>query len=91
MPVTYTNRKGRTYYLCQGKTKTGKPRYYFAREPRDGSPGRIPDGYRISESVNGIVSLVKDGPPLILPEEIACGRELIAGYRVHTHQDPRHP
>jgi hypothetical protein len=33
--VTYTNRKGRTYYLCQGTTKTGKPRYYFAREPKD--------------------------------------------------------
>jgi len=34
MPVTYTNRKGHTYYLCQGVTKTGKSRYYFAREPR---------------------------------------------------------
>jgi hypothetical protein len=26
MPVTYTNRKGHTYYLCQGLTKTGKLR-----------------------------------------------------------------
>jgi hypothetical protein len=72
MPVTYTNRKGHTYYLCVGMTKTGKLRYYFSRQPKDGSPEKIPEGYRISESVNGVVSLVKDQPPLILPQEIAC-------------------
>jgi len=31
----------------------------------------IPQGWHISESINGIVSLVKDYPPQILPEEIA--------------------
>ncbi len=56
MPITYTNRKGFTYYLCRGVTKTGKPRYYFAREPKDEPVEQIPDGYTISESVNGIVS-----------------------------------
>ncbi len=71
MPVAYTNRKGHTYYLCQGTTKTGKLRYYFAREPINGSPDQIPEGYRINESVNGVVSLVKDRPPLILPQEVA--------------------
>jgi len=71
MPVSYTNRKGYTYYLCQGMSKTGKLRYYFAREPKDGSPDQIPEGYRISESVNGVVSLVKDQPHLILPQEVA--------------------
>jgi hypothetical protein len=71
MPVTYTNRKGHTYYLCQGTTKTGKRRYYFGREPKDESLDKIPDGYRISESVNGIVSLVKEQSQLILSDEIA--------------------
>jgi len=71
MPVAYTNRKGHTYYLCQGMTKTGKLRYYFTREPRDEVPDQIPEGYRISESVNGVVSLVKDRPQLILPQEVA--------------------
>jgi len=71
MPVTYTNRKGHFYYLCQGMTKTGKLRYYFAREPKDRSPAQIQEGYRISESVNGFVSLVKDRPQLILPQEVA--------------------
>ena len=71
MPVTYTNRKGITYYLCRGVTKTGKPRYYFAREPKGELVDEIPEGWRISESVNGIVSLVRDRPARILPEEVA--------------------
>lgn len=71
MPITYTNRKGFAYYLCQGTTKTGKPRYYFAREPKDKPVEQIPPGYQIDESVNGIVSLVKARPQLVLPEELA--------------------
>lgn len=78
MPVTYTNRKGHTYYLCQGLTKTGKSRYYFAREPKNGSPDDVPEGYRINESVNGVVSLVKDQPQLILPQEIASVELVLA-------------
>jgi hypothetical protein len=72
MPITYTSRKGYTYYLCQKVTKTGKLRYYFAREIKGEPVDEIPDGFRISESVNGIVSLVKDRPSQILPEETAA-------------------
>ena len=78
MPVTYTNRKGHVYYLCQSLTKTGKLRYHFARQPKEGSPDQIPEGYRISESVNGIVSLVKDRPQLILPQEITSVEAVLA-------------
>lgn len=70
MPVTYTNWKGVTYYLCQGVTKTGKPRYYFARDPKGKPVEEIPEGWRISESVNGHVSLVKDRPAQIRPGEV---------------------
>ena len=72
MPITYTNRKGVTYYLCRGVTKTGKPRYYFARELKGEPVEQIPEGFKISESVNGIVSLVRDRPALIRPEEVAA-------------------
>jgi len=78
MPVTYTNRKGNIYYLCQGTTKTGKMRYYFAREPKEGSPDQIPEGYKISESVNGVVSLVKDRPQLISPLEVTIMEAVLA-------------
>jgi hypothetical protein len=81
MPVTYTNRKGVTYTLCQGTTKTGKPRYFFAREPRDTPVEAVPEGYRISESVNGIVSLERDKPVQIPPEEVAVVEATIARYK----------
>ena len=71
MTITYTNRKGKTYYLCQGTTKTGKPRYYFAREPKGQPVEQIPEGYEIRESVNGVVSLAKTRPRQILPDERA--------------------
>ncbi|TMD93885.1 MAG: hypothetical protein E6I79_03070 [Chloroflexi bacterium] len=74
MPVSYTNRKGLTYTLYRGQTKTGKPRYYFGRAGQSqGEPVTgLPPGYTISESVNGVVSLVKDRPSLIQPEEVAA-------------------
>ncbi|NCP15635.1 hypothetical protein GW866_01125 [bacterium] len=71
MPITYTNRKGFTYFLCKGTTKTGKARYYFAREQKGEPVAEIPPGYEIEESVNGIVSLVKARPRLIPAEEAA--------------------
>jgi hypothetical protein len=71
MSVTYTNRKGFTYFLNKGVTKTGKPRYYFAREQKDEPVDEIPAGYEVEESVNAIVSLVKSRPQLIRPEEAA--------------------
>jgi hypothetical protein len=71
MQVTYTNRKGKTYYLCRGMTKTGKPRYYFAREPKGEVVEKIPKGYVIQESVNGIVSLARAREAQIRSEERA--------------------
>jgi len=59
MSVVHRNRKGQTYYLCEGTTKTGKPRYYFARERGSKMLTEIPQGYQIRESVNGVVSLTK--------------------------------
>jgi hypothetical protein len=71
--ITYTNRKGVTYTLYLGQTSTGKPHYYFGRADKDhGEPvTELPFGFKISESVNGVVSLVKERPSLIQPEEIA--------------------
>lgn len=93
MPITYTNRKGRTYYLCQGVSKTGKPRYYFATAVKGIEVKRIPEGYVISESVNGVVSLAKDIPSLILEREINVVKEAVQkhpkakNYRVSVKSD----
>jgi hypothetical protein len=70
MPISYTNRKGQTYFLCQGMTKTGKERYFFSNRAAENALKEIPAGYHIEESVNGVVSLVKDRQQVIRPEEI---------------------
>ena len=70
MPISHTNRKGQTFFLGQGITKTGKPRYFFSKTGGPDALEQIPAGHHIEESVNGVVSLVKDRQPLILPEEI---------------------
>ncbi len=93
MPVKYTNRKGFTYFLNKGVTKTGKPRYYFAREQKGESVEQIPAGYEIEESVNAIVSLVKTRPQLIHPDESASVETVLkhhpkaGNYRVAVKSD----
>lgn len=70
MPISHTNRKGQTFFLRQGITKTGKARYFFSKTAGPDALEQIPAGHHIEESVNGVVSLVKDRKQLILPEEI---------------------
>jgi hypothetical protein len=77
MPVTYTNFKKQTYYLCASTTKTGKIRYTFAREQKGEPVEQIPPGYEISESVNGVVSLVKSRPRKILSQELAAVQSVL--------------
>jgi len=78
MSVSYTNRKGVTYTLYRGQTKSGKPRYYFGLGHDPGEPvTEIPTGFIIKEGVNGVVSLAKDRPPLIEPEEVAAVEEAV--------------
>jgi hypothetical protein len=72
MPVNYTNRKGQTYSLCQGTTRTGKPRFFFAREPKGEPVDAVPAGYHIEESVNGVVSLARERPQVITSAELAA-------------------
>jgi hypothetical protein len=67
---TSTNRQGLASYLCRGTSRTGRARYVFAREPRGEPVADVPPGYRIHESVNGVVSLVEDVPAAIRPEEV---------------------
>src|SRR5436305_6381863 len=86
MQVNYENRNGLTYTLYRGQTKNGKTRYYFGRAGQgQGEPvTELPPGFTISESVNGVVSLVKDRPALIQPEEVAAVEAA-----VHQHPQAR--
>src|SRR2546428_12479248 len=69
VPITHTNAKGKTYYLHQGTTKTGKPKYHFSMQS-EGTPAEsIPVGFEIYENPNAQVFLRRMPPKLITDEE----------------------
>lgn len=69
----YENRMGVTYFLHQGKTKTGKARYFVAKTIGKGALAAVPDGFEISESINGVVSVRRkvDGAIVAPAEDVA--------------------
>jgi hypothetical protein len=84
--VTHTNRMGDTYYLHEGKTKTGKPRYFFAKTIREGAIQKVPDGFEVSESINGVVSVRRKRPEE--PKVPAADLQVVqAALRRHRHLD----
>ncbi len=71
MPVKYTNKKGKEYYLHQGITKTGKPKYYFSPKREGNLATGIPEGFEVYENPNGQVFMRKAQPKIIEDEEVA--------------------
>lgn len=70
MSVQYTNRKGQTFYLHQGTTKTGKPKYFFSRKIEGTLVDKVPDGFEIYQSPNAQVYLRKIQPRIIADAEV---------------------
>lgn len=71
MTVTHTNRRGKIYYLHQGTTKTGNPKYFFALRDEGNLVDAVPPGYEIYENPNAQVFLRKTRPQIITNEEVA--------------------
>jgi hypothetical protein len=71
MAVTHINRKRQTYFLHEGKTKTGKAKFFFSKDSKGILLAAIPDGYEIYENPNAQVFLRKKTPQLVTDEEIA--------------------
>lgn len=71
MAIEYVNRKQKTYYLHEGKTKTGKPKYFFSVKAEGALVDVIPEGYEIYENPNAQVFLRKIQPQMVTPEEVA--------------------
>ncbi len=69
MPVTHVNRKQDTYYLHAGKTKTGKPKYWFSTKAEGDLVDAIPRGYEVYENPDAQVFLRKIVPQLVSPDE----------------------
>jgi hypothetical protein len=69
VPITHTNAKGKTYYLRQGTTKTGKLKYYFSMQSEGTLAVSIPEGFEIYETPNAQVFLRRIPPKIITDEE----------------------
>jgi len=72
MTVTHTNRRDKAYYLHQGKTKSGKPKYFFALRDEGNLVDTIPPGYEVYENPNAQVFLRRIQPQIITDEEVAA-------------------
>ena len=82
MSLEHTNRKGDTYILQSGKTRTGKARYWCGRKLTGEPVDAIPKGYELREDpANALVTLRK-----VRPTEISLlEKELLAeGIRKHA-------
>ncbi len=87
MGVEYRNRRQKRYFLHVGKTKTGKPRYYFSMKTQGQLAETIPEGFEIYEHpANGQVFLRKKVRPIITElEKKLVEKELkkLAGPRLY--------
>jgi hypothetical protein len=69
VPITYTNAKGKTYYLHQETTKTGKPKYHSSMQNAGYLADTIPEGFEIYENPNAQVFLRRIPPQIITDAE----------------------
>lgn len=72
MPITYTSRRGQTYYLHTGPKRGGGAQHYFSMESEGSLAETLPKGFEIYESVRGQVFLRRKQPKLIHDEEKEC-------------------
>jgi hypothetical protein len=67
--ITHVNAKEKTYYLHQGTTRTGKPKYYFSMQSEGNLSDSIPEGFEIYEAPDARVFLRRIPPKIIWDEE----------------------
>lgn len=70
MPLEYENRRGDRYYVLEGKTKTGKPKFYCAKKPNGLRVEDLPEGWELHENPrDAIVTVRRVRPSHILPAD----------------------
>jgi hypothetical protein len=86
VPPEYVNRRGDRYFVHQGTTKTGKPKYYCSRKPEGALVDQLPAGFELYENPQtALVSVRKVRPSGVSAferESLACSANKLAGTRV---------
>lgn len=77
MAVVHINRRGDTYYLHQGITKKGNPKYYFSRNEEGALVDVVPEGYEVHENPNAQIFLRRIPLRVFTEEEIAIVRSSV--------------
>lgn len=86
MSVTHVNRRGHPYHLLQGKTRKGKPKFYFSKKSGENAAEEIPAGYEIYEKPDtAVVYLRKPIKSRITAAEIEFARQLLAEHAGLPH------
>lgn len=76
-PVQHQSRTGKTYYLVQRTSKTGRPAYTFTTSPEGQPAVAVPEGYEIYENASGQVFLRKKVAVLVSDAEMAVIRNAL--------------
>lgn len=73
MPMEHVNRRGDRYCIFQGKTKTGRPKYYASKKATSDSGvpvDTLPDDFEVFENPsNSTVTVRRCKPSRVLPAE----------------------
>lgn len=77
MPYTYTNRKGKTYYIRRVEGKRGV-RFVCSQKKTDDVLDAIPEGFEMVENPNGQVSCRRKQKSLITDDELKRVEKLVA-------------
>jgi hypothetical protein len=85
MAIEYVNRKGKTYYLHEGTTKTGKPKYFFSMKSDGNLVDTMPEGYEIYENPNAQVFLRKIRQRIVTPAEVDIVQTGVKRYAQTEH------
>lgn len=64
MTISYTSRRGKTYYLHTGPQRGGGPQHYVSTDPEGPLPASVPKGFEIYETPNGQVYVRRKKPAL---------------------------
>jgi hypothetical protein len=86
--MEYINRKGHRYFVFEGKTKTGKPKYFASRRTTSDKAVRVdklPSGFEIAEHPStAAVSVRRAKPTRILPHEATLVEQLAAEASIYS-------
>lgn len=72
MSFQHINRKGKTYFLHRGVTKTGKSKYYFSKKSDGELCDAVPAGFEVYENPHAQVFCRRIQPKVILDIEVEC-------------------